>query len=238
LIFKENKVVQPHYIIRPQECTGKEIDTMHNIRRQLFRKYPNAREYLLPTQYLDNEKIDDFKKITEEYEKIKEEKFISIQYEMIARYCEQHNLEKIEIGIEKGCHTHHYIKDFIKESGDSNFEIDQTKSPKSFYSLLKYFRFPLLKYNKSEMESISKKEKWLDLMKLTWFCRRPRKGRPCGFCGPCTDTFLAGLGWRLPISSRIIAYIQLPFRNWWRENYKKRSTGFYKYIKELLKHRA
>ena len=74
-------------------------------------------------------------------------------------------------------------------------------------------------------------------MKMTWFCRRPVKGRACGMCGPCTDVILMDLGWRLPFKARIMGYVQLPFRKWWRNNYEKQSKGIFKYVSKFLKGR-
>ncbi len=233
LLFLEEKVVQPHYVITAQECAGKEITTINNIRRKLSRKYPEAKELLLPVKYPNIELIERYEDIRKGYEDIKESIFISPQYVWFARYCEEYNLN-LEIGIEKGARSHEMLEDFVRESRDSVFEVDKNIAPESFYEIFKYFQFPLLNYTKLDMEEIASEQGWLEIMKMTWFCRRPNKGRPCGFCGPCTDAVIDGLGWRLPLRSRIIASIQLPLRKWWRQNYKKQSEGILEYIPELF----
>lgn len=238
LLLSEKKMVQPHYVIIPQECAGTEIDTIHNIRRQLSRQYPETRDLLLPIEFIDSGKIKPNEKITAAYDAIKEKMYIAVQYEVIARYCEQNGYERMEIGIEKNSHSHRVINDYLTDDEVSVFKIDKEKSPESFYDLFRQIRFPLLEYDKIDMENVARERNWIDVMNMAWFCRRPSKGRPCGFCGPCTDVLIDGMGWRLPLRARLFAYIQLPFRKWWRRNYDKRSTKMYQQVKTLLKNKV
>lgn len=213
LLFKENKIVQPHYIVRPQDCTGKEIDTIHHIQRFIFEKYPSARQFLLPIKFTNVSKIDSNEEITEEYKKIKKDRYISLQYEIFARYCNQIRIHSIQTG------------------GLAGERFDEILSNKIIF---KYFEFPLVNITKVKMAQIADINGWTKIMKMTWFCRRPRKGKPCGICGPCSDAVIAGVGWRLPLGSRIIANIQVPFRKWWRNNYSKQKSGVFKEFKDFM----
>lgn len=214
LLFIEKKVVKPHYIVIPQECTGKEIDTIHNIRREILRQYPEKRKLLLPIAYTSVGEIRENKAITNEYEKIAKTRKINQQYEILARYCDHIGVFPMELSVLSN-ETFDY---FLNNS-----------------TIFKYFEFPILGLSKTGMAKIAEENGWTELMSMTWFCRRPRNDRPCGFCGPCTDVVMAGMGWRLPLRSKLIAYIQIPFRKWWRENYKKRNKGVLKYIPALFK---
>lgn len=58
---------------------------------------------------------------------------------------------------------------------------------------------PTIQLTKKDEERIAKENKWLDIMKLSWFCHNPDKnGNPCGLCGPCDDAMHTGMEWRLP----------------------------------------
>jgi len=238
ILLIENKKVRPHYMIWGGESIGKAIETMQSIRSKLFSDYPDTQKRLLPIEYFDGLALKANDDITNAHKIVGENNFVSIQYEKLARYCNQSTYNNIEIGIEKDSRSQELIDDYLIEYKPSKYKLDREKSPQPFFDLFKFFSFPLLDYNKLDMESVAKQKGWAHLMYMTWFCRRPRNGRPCGFCGPCTDTLIDGLSKRLPFRARIIAYMQLPFRKWWRDNYEKRSTGIYKYIKELLKHKA
>jgi len=217
IVLDEKRKVQPYYVIRPQECTGKEIDTIINIRRELGRDFPESKTLLLPVQYIDESGIQKDKAISNEHENISEQRHIASQYEKLARFCKQIGVKNMELSV-LSSETFGYFR--------SNTTIFQ------------YFECPLLGLTKSEMAEIADSNGWTKYMDMTWFCRRPKKNRPCGFCGPCTDVVIAGMGRRLPLRARVLANIQLPFRKWWRNNYHKQSEGFSKHVKKFLKKKA
>ncbi|WP_146198482.1 hypothetical protein [Rhodohalobacter mucosus] len=210
--FIEKKNVQTHYLIRPQECTDKEIDTIIKIQEKIWVNHPEAKKILRPVKFMNINHVRADSEITNEYERIKSKQFISVQYEMLARYSKHEGLGSVEVG-----HLNQATEIF-------------NTSP----VFLKYLDLPVLGLEKLDMAKISEEHGWIGYMKMTNFCRRLRKGKPCGICGPCTDAVIAGLGWRLPLSRRIIANIQLPFRKWWRNNYDKQSSGLFKKFREFI----
>jgi len=217
IVLEEKKKVQPYYVVRPQECAGKEIDTIHNIRRQIFRDHPYTRKLFMGTILIDDMNIESDSEITNEYKRIAKKKHINKQYEILARFCKQLDIKNMELSV-------------LSRETFSYFETNST--------IFKYFEYPILGLTKLKMAEVAKQKGWEKYMKMTWFCRRPKGDRPCGLCGPCTDVMIDGLYWRLPLRSRLLAYIQLPFRKWWRKNYLKQENGINKHIKKLLKHRT
>jgi 7-cyano-7-deazaguanine synthase in queuosine biosynthesis len=213
LLFEEERSVQPHYIMRSEESTGTEIDAMANIRRYINRNYPEHRSLLKPIIITDVAGIKSQNAITKLHLKLSKEKKINKQYEILSRYCIQKDIREAELS----------IVEIEKEILDSE--------------LFESFLFPLLKMSKKDMLLKAKRNGWMDMMEMTSFCRRPKKGKPCGVCGPCTDAIETGLGFRLPLRSRIIGRIQLPFRRWWRNNYHKQSNKYLQWVKKLLKGR-
>lgn len=232
LLLIEKKKVQPHYMVWTGDTVGETVEAMQEIRSKLFSDYPETRELMLPVNYFDAQSLEPNEQLLDAFNTLEEDSRVGTQHLRLAKFCEQHNTV-IEQGIEKDSHSHQLLKDYL--TGDS---IDKEKSPKPIYDLFKYFKFPLVKYDKKDMDTIAIEHGFADIMYQTWFCRRPVNGRPCGFCGNCTDTLIHGLGKRLPLRARIIANLQLPFRKWWRDNYQKQSDGIYKYIKFALRHRA
>jgi len=213
LLFNEKRSVQAHYIMRSEQCSGIEIDTMANIRRFLHRNHPESRTLLKPMVIEDVYSIKSNQKINATYEKVSKEKKVNKQYEILARYCEQKNISGVELSVIA------IEKDII----DSD--------------LFEPFSFPLLNVTKKDMLLKAKEKGWMEIMEMTSFCRKPKKGRPCGLCGPCTDVIESGLGFRLPLRSRAVGYLQLPFRRWWRNNYHKQSNRQFQWVKEMLKGR-
>jgi len=211
LLFEERRIVQPHYVMRSEQCSGTEIDTMVKIRRHLTRNHPEQRKLLQPLIIKDDISIKPNQKIAEEFEKLNKEIKINEQYQILARYCVQKKISEAELSIIA------LEKDIINSG---------------FFGT---FTFPLLDMTKKEMLLKAKQNGWMEIMKMTSFCRRPKNGRPCGLCGPCTDALESGLIFRLPIRSRIVGFLQLPFRRWWRNNYHKQSNRYFEWIKKVLK---
>jgi len=233
LLLIEKKKVQPHYMVWGGDTVGETIKAMRKIRYKLFTDYPEAKKLMLPIIYFDDQSLKPNEKIINAFKTLEESHRVGIQHAKLAQYCEQNDYDYIEQGTEKDSHSHRWLNNYL-----TGYSIDPKNTPPPVYDLMKYFRFPLVEYEKKDMDDFAIEHGWEDIMYMTWFCRKPKNGRPCGFCGNCTDTLIHGLGKRLPLRARIIAYLQLPFRKWWRNNYQKQSTGVYKHVKEILKHRA
>jgi hypothetical protein len=227
LLRSSDELVQPHYVIRHEESTGNEINAMNNIRRGITKKYPDLRPKLLPTEYINEELIPANAKVEAAVEQMrKETRGIHEQYEILARYCKAHGIDEIDLTYERynsevasgitGVSAH-FGKDFPFES----------------------FRNPHTHISKRQCYDQAKKEGWSDLLKMTSFCRRPRRnGKPCGTCGPCNDVLKESMGFRLPFISRVKANILLPFRLYYRNNYHKHDTHwFFRTVKRRFEHR-
>ena len=181
LLLTTPKLVQPHYIIRHEDSTGIEIETMIRIRRAIVRKYPEVRSRFLPTTYTNEDLIYQHKDIDEQIEELKSTGKVAEQYHIMANYCRDFITDKIEVAL-------------TSISGEKTF-FERFKSSAAFSS----FEYPVIGLTKKDMHQIAKNNKWEELLYMTSFCRRPRlKIKPCGACGPCIDAVTAGMGFRLP----------------------------------------
>lgn len=219
LVLYEKRNVQPHYVVTGQESTGKEIETMYRISGMLYKKYPFTRDLLKPVIVQDVKGISPNEKITDEYLKIKRGEKVNMQYEFLARYCDQ-------IGIKAEVCVEPYLDGFKSKYLNKGYIFDD------------FFFYPLIDTPKKKMEELSQKYGWMDIMKETWFCRVPKNGKPCGVCAACVDVVMGKMGYRLPFRSRVLAKIQLPFRKLWRNNYKYQSKAPLKYIFNMLSGRV
>lgn len=213
LILIEKRVVQPHYLLRPEDSAGQEIDAMHRIQRQLFARYPGSRELLLPRKIIDVRAVPIDAGIQADYKVIKGRRKVPEQYLLLAAYSYLENIEGMELGVLGG--ESDLFEEFFFER----------------------FTLPLKGFNKLEMLHVAKSAGFLDLMNLTVFCRRPRDGKPCGFCGPCHDVVSNGLGYRLPFLRRVKATSLVPLRRYWRESYGTMSPGLRAWVSRVLRGR-
>lgn len=214
LLLVEKRTVQPHYIVRPEASAGQEIDAMHFIRRKLFERDSSARSLLLPTVLTDVRAIQISSALQSAYDDLKVSKKVNYQYLLLAAYCEQMSIQRLEIGV-----------------------LDPYGYQISDEQLVRRLALPLFGKNKRELLESARAHGFSDLMGLTVFCRRPVRGTPCGFCGPRHDALSMGLGFRIPMHRRVRAYIQAPFRRWWRVNYSTVNPRFKAAVGRLLKGR-
>lgn len=225
ILLTTDRIVEPHFILRTEQSTGIEIDAQIKIRRLISRKYPEVMPRLLPTVYTNAELIKVFKDIKDEIESLRKEgRYVDPQYDLMANYCRQFNIDEIELGLEK-----------------TPGEPAEEWLDKHFHgaSVFNCFRYPVFHLTKRDMLKIIRENKWDDIMDLTNFCRRPIiKVTPCGTCGPCIDTVVAGMDFRLPFKARMKARVQTPLRVFWRNNYPKyQNNRFFKFAKKKLENR-
>ena len=222
VLMTTDLTIEPHFIIRTEHSTGIEIDAQIKIRRLISRKYPEVISRLFPTVYMNADLITSYEDVFDEIESMRQTgRHINIQYDLLACYCRQFNIEKIEVGI-------------IQElGGDSEKWLDDHLRGVEAFNC---FTYPIALVTKKDIDEITKKNGWDDIMALTSFCRRPKFNiRPCGACGPCFDTVKDGLSHRLPMKSRLKAKIQAPFRLFWRKYYyQNQNNWFFKSSKKAL----
>lgn len=221
LLTTTTGLVQPHYIVRHEDSTGIEINTMIQIRRTLVRQYPEVRSRFLPTIYTNEDLIPGFKDIDEQIEELKKAGKVAEQYQIMSNYCREFNINKIEVAL-------------TSISGEKAF-FEHFKNSPAFMS----FTYPTIELTKTEMLRNAKLNNWDEILFMTSFCRRPIiKIAPCGVCGPCVDAVASGMGSRFPLKSRMKARIQIPFRNYYRNNYLKHNNSrFFKLIKRKFEHK-
>jgi 7-cyano-7-deazaguanine synthase in queuosine biosynthesis len=222
VLLSTKEPVQPHFVIRHEECTGHEINAQNNIRRAFGRKYPELKSNFLPTAYMNVDLIPRSEEIASQIKEIEQKVVVYAQYHILADYCHAFDIDHIDIVYERD-----------EDSDPSQPNVSQFFDvPGPFAS----FRNPNAHLTKREAYDMAKEEGWDDLLKLTSFCRRPgKRGRPCGTCGPCGDTVKEGMGFRVPFIPRMKARILNPFRKFYRINYQKHDSHWlFKMIKRLF----
>lgn len=218
-----SKFVRPHYIVRHEESTGREIDAMISIRRALVKKFPEIKSRFLPTTYTNEDDIPHYKEIDDEIEELRKSIRVHEQYQIMAYYCKRFDIDKIdvcyELSIDDQLHNGLYLSRLFGKKGP-------------FQS----FENPFESLTKMDCYLEAKEKNWHPFLEMTSFCRRPKKksGKPCGVCGPCIDVAMEGLGFRLPYFARIKAKAQIPIRRYWRKNFLRHDKGLFKMINKNL----
>jgi hypothetical protein len=200
LVLQEKVQVQPFYLIdADRQSTGIEIKTMRNIKNCLLREYPLIRNLLFPTKFFEVADIKADTEISKAFQIILVKKYLGEQYDWLARFCEQKHINKIELCVHQDDKAHNIIAPYIK--GQSILKVNGPE-----HTLFKYYVFPIFNLSKIEMAKISETNNWNRYMNMTWFCHKPRNGKPCGRCNPCLYTIREGMAYRVPLSNRISGF--------------------------------
>ncbi|GAB6194025.1 7-cyano-7-deazaguanine synthase [Desulfocastanea catecholica] len=215
VIFKS--CVVPYYLIDVGRCsTALEILTIKRIKDRILKEYPYARELLKPTQYFAVADVASDFEIAEAYQSILKEKHIGSQYDWLARFCKEKHISDMQLCIHPRSRDkeHFNIESILSErtcGSQSVFHVDPKFEMMNEYKLFRYFSFPILKLTKKQMSVMANEQGWKEIMAMTWFCYNPTRNiEPCGRCNPCIQVIEDGLGWRIPLKSRIFSFFYKP----------------------------
>lgn len=224
--------IQPYYFIdKERKSKDIEVERMKLILEKIkddkrFKAQISEIIFIKVEDVLENMKNIEISNI---YRELREKYKLGTQYEWLSLYCNSKEIS-MELGIEKSNHGK-MSKVLKQEKCDlKNIENDFLENRKilgnkksKVYPMAKYWIYSVVEYSKKDMEEIAKKEGWLDIMKLTWFCHRPIKGKPCGYCNPCKDAMNLGMEWRMPFISKLRYYTLVPLIKLKRKlNYKEK----------------
>ena len=206
MLINEHKTVQPFYITfnldnscKGIECRNKlwlrrnkiqEIDAMEKIRKKIIEKYPYTTEMFLPTIFIEEDVGDDHFN-----EKFKQ-KFYSNnlwpkkrkvhQYYFLAKYAEFNNIniDTGVLGIHRGSKFYDYLNNTLKYV-NYNWIISDDDGP------ISYLNFPLFNRTKDMLFNTAKEYGYNEILKYTWSCWFPKKGKPCGKCPMCRERIIS-----------------------------------------------
>lgn len=203
LLLVQQRCVQPYYVIddaRRRPSVPAERQAMQRIRQHIEARDPQAAARLLDTIECPLSAIAPDPGLQAHYEACLRQVVIGGQYEWLARFCRQRGIDGMELAIHLDDKARTLLADYVDGSRTA---LDARFAGLGPYELFRTFRFPLFDQSKTAMRERARQLGFEDLMKLTWFCHRPRGGQPCGTCNPCIYTIEEGLSDRIPPFGRL-----------------------------------
>ncbi|OQB94269.1 MAG: 7-cyano-7-deazaguanine synthase [Verrucomicrobia bacterium ADurb.Bin118] len=206
LVLREKRAVQPFYLLEHQRrSTLHELAAMDVIRRKLGARSPEAAGLLRPTRVFLVSEIAPHPEITHRFQALARRFRVGPQFEWLPRFAAQHGCTDLELSIEKNAlrprePVFAYLGEFLERDADGA----RLRSPLADPDMLIFqpFRYPVYDLTKLEMLRQAGEAGFRDLLLDSWFCHRPRAGRPCGTCHPCVDAMEEGFSFRLPRPAR------------------------------------
>lgn len=214
LVLVEKRAVKPIYVLDPGRKSYKEeIDAIVAIRAMIRERIKERADLLQPVDMVLKEDIPPNQEITDCYKVLlKKYKKLGVQYEWLARYLSWKELKGVELSIEANlCSPLSPIFSAIMEKLEGKegcMELpDDLNEPLT--TVFGFYRFALLRTTKHDMVRHALRNSFYDIMIRTWFCHKPRNGKPCGTCNPCELVMKEGMGFRMPLQAKL--------RNGWKK---------------------
>lgn len=209
LLLLHGRRVVPWYLVDETRASARnELAAMQRIRERLFQEHPHTRSLLEPLRRHDVARIAQDPTISAAHALLATERFLGNQYDWIARFCKQQDIECAELAAGyQGGRIHAVLQSFVvpvRDGGCDSYRVGPEHRGTPQHVLFGAFSFPLFELDKLGTARIAAENGWLDLLDLTCFCHKPRNdGQPCGCCNPCLYAVDEGFGWRIPRGNRI-----------------------------------
>lgn len=200
-LSRTNTDIQPVYVIDPNRKSKEyEMDAMNNIVKSL-QKRNETKARFLPIKYWKLEDIPRDEEISKAYKEIYSKTHLGSQHEWLAWLGKMY--PGMEMGTEAGVPETSHIIDAISrycdlEIVDGIGKVNPETSTKEGNLVLGWFSFPIITRTERDMLRQIRAWGYEEIMKLIWFCHRPIKDKPCGFCHPCQVKMESDMEWLLP----------------------------------------
>lgn len=216
LVLERHQKVQPFYLIddtRPS--TLMELKTIKAIKNEVYKQFPEVKNSILPTKFFAVADVAPNTEISNSFQQLKSIRHIGTQYDWLARFCFDQNLNNLELGVIKKGEVTEFGESLSQSFGGLVTEKEKhvyffdenrikTEKDQLHFEVFKYYHFPILHLSKKEMLAKAYENGWKEIIDLTWFCHKPKKNKPCGKCNPCRTAVSEGLGDKIPFLNRFV----------------------------------
>jgi hypothetical protein len=212
-VLVDRAPVEPIYLVDTRrQSRSIEIRAMDRIRARMVELDPDARTRLRPTWYAPVESVRPDDAVTAAFDRLVRTHRIGAQYDWLARFCVEHELDDVVMGFENGRHgAHGVLRDAVGEGAWQRGAVHRVRRDalqSDVGVVFGRYVFPLFERTKRDMAAEVDRRGWRPIMLETWFCHRPVGTEPCARCHPCVQAIHAGLGWRIPPHRRAIGLLQ------------------------------
>ena len=191
--------IQPYYLAGERLSREKELEAMRSIASALKAK-PDTRCTLLDLEIIPKSEWEKIDEVTDAYHELQSKKRLGTQYEWLGWFAYKN--PGVELTVQKGGRIDALIRsyDAIKEINDPiigrYYVVDKDKAPNYINLLYGNYHFPLFDFTKVEMKEEYNRMDCSEIIDMTWFCHKPKKGQACGACPPCRFVVNEGLKYR------------------------------------------
>jgi hypothetical protein len=214
LLMQERVAVQPIYLIdQTRRSTAAERQAMQRIIGWLRGHDAAAAARMAPTREQAVSALVPDERIDSAFARLRQQHGLGGQYPWLARFVERERLDGLHLSIDHGSRAHRVLEPWLVACSSESlegFRIDPVHRGSDIFTVFGAFAMPLMAHTKARMAQEAQQQGWIEGLKLTWFCHKPRLGMtPCGVCNPCQAVIRGGLAWRLPWLPRTLGQLKL-----------------------------
>lgn len=194
--------VQPIYMIdKSRRSWSIEVERMDRIRHHLSTEYPDRNHLLLPTIYIDLPDLEIPQFSNHPYRELASKTGTSIQYLYLSRVSEITGYPRIEVAIhsEDDASDYELLREKSKEvsldCGASTIEFepwDPVSPTEHALKVFETYRLPYMFTHPDELAEMAAEHGLTSMLALTFTCRIPFRGEPCGVCETCRYAIRSG----------------------------------------------
>lgn len=199
--------IQPYYLSDNRESEKNELNAIAEISKDI-RLHPETKCNILPLITYNVSEVKDDKETTIAYSRLRNKIPLGTQYDWLARFALQNNLDSLELGLEKAyssvayvCITKFGALKLIENEKEvlSYYIIDKEQSHPDLYKVFGLFRMPYSLFNLTKKEMLVEYDKlgFKNSVGKTWSCHKPINNKPCGYCHPCKSIVQEGMSFRI-----------------------------------------
>lgn len=210
-LSKKDVTIQPYYLSVNRISEKNELNAIAEITDDI-NKNEETKCKILPLKIYNVSDVKEDKEITEAHLNLRKHSPLSAQYSWLRMFAKDHNIEGLELTIEKSGNNNNIAYESIKKFGATKLInnsvisyhiIDENKSSKDLIKIFGKFHFPNPSFMLTKKETLDEYKRlgFEDTVSKTWFCYNPINNEPCGLCNPCKSTIVEGMEFRFPESS-------------------------------------
>lgn len=227
LLFDSDVEVQPWYLLdRPRVSTPREQRAMADILEALRKAEPARAARVRPVRTVTVDTLQPAPDVSEMASRLR----LGSQYEWLARFAREYGLDGLELSVESRPGRVQAmlgpVLDLVPTPAGMVPRVSTKRiaagAEDSDLLLFAPFAFPIIHVTKRGMLEEARRRGWEPYLAHTWFCHKPKGGRPCGSCDPCLIAVEEGFAGRIPVLRRIRPRLRLLKRDLiaWRARLK------------------
>ena len=131
---------------------------------------------MLPVRFCAVSDLQSDASIASAYKRVHKYARIGIQYEWLARFCDQFGVSDLQLCIHRDDRAHTALKDLVEYGGVNGYKVSKRHAATDEYELFRFYSFPIFDMSKLDIQKHAAEMGVGALRNLSWGCPARRRG--------------------------------------------------------------